>query len=373
MTDMTWSLVRELAEFRSREPGALSLYVRLDPSESPTPQALSTRFNSLLTQVEKTYLANGDETHRRKSIRDGLQRIRDWADTEFDRDGARGVAVFVSADDDYWRVVHVPDPVEDHVGVDRQFSVAPLVRVVHDDDVFVAQMDRERGAVFQLVDGRLDEIVDESDEVPGQHDQGGWSQARYQRHIEKLVKEHLKAVGGELDGELRRSGAPQLVIVAPEEIRTEIESHLSPETKDAIVGWARAEPHSTPAELLTVVQPILAEAREARERDALARWQELLARDGRASAGWGDTLEAASDARVELLLASPAAAATGYRCPECLRATAEPGTCPLDGTPLEEHDALDLAVHQTLVHGGRVLTLDASRDGLESIGALLRF
>src|SRR3954469_16724557 len=361
MPDMTWNLVRELADFRSSEPTALSFYMRLDPTESPTPQALSTRFNSLLTEVEKTYLSNGAEPDRQISIRSGLERVREWAAGEFDRDGVRGVAVFVSTDDDYWRVVPMRDPVDDHVEVDRQFAVAPLLHLVREDDVFVVLVDRERGTVFRLADGRLQEIADESDEVPRQHDQGGWSQARYQRHIEQLVKEHLKAVGGELAGEVRRAGKPQLVIVAPDELRSEIEAHLSAETRDSIIGWGRAEPHSTPTELLTVVQPIVADARDARRRDELARWQEQLARGGRASAGWHDTLEAASDARVELLLANRIAGATAYRCPDCLRATAEPGNCPLDGTRLEEHDALDLAVHQTLVHGGRVEMLDEGR------------
>src|SRR3954454_2534916 len=304
MSRVTWNLVRELAEFRASEPRALSLYVRLDPSESPTPQALSTRFNSLLTQVERAYPSNGAESVPRSSIRHSLDRVREWVESEFDRDGSRGVAVFVSTDDDFWRVVRMPDPVDDHVEVDRQFAVAPLVHLVRDDEIFVAQLDRERGTVFRLVDGHLEEIADESDEVPRQHDQGGWSQARYQRHIEKLVKDHLKTVGGELEGELRRSRRPRLVVVAPDELRSEIEAPLSPETRDAVVGWARAEPHSTPAELLTVVEPILAEARESRDRDELERWREQLGRHDRASSGWKDTLEAASDARIELLLAN---------------------------------------------------------------------
>ena len=39
--------------------------------------------------------------------------------------------------------------------------------------------------------------------MPGRHSQGGWSQARYQRHIEHLVQQHLKTVGDELDGRVR--------------------------------------------------------------------------------------------------------------------------------------------------------------------------
>ena len=61
----------------------------------------------------------------------------------------------------------------------------------------------------------------------------------------------------------------------------------------------------------------------------------------------------------------------------CGRAQAEDGSCPLDGTTLEEADAgLDLAVHQTLTHGGTVEVIGEERRDLEPVGgvaALLRF
>jgi peptide chain release factor subunit 1 len=366
--------MRELADFRSDDASALSFYVRLDPSEAPTPPSVATRFNSLLTEVERVYLEDGVRGRRKAAIRAGVEQVRAWARRDFDRDGMRGVAVFVSAPEGSWRVVTCPEPVADHVEVDRQFALGPLVPLVRGgEEAFVALLDRERGLVFRVVDGRLEEVVDGSDEIPGRHDQGGWSQARYARHIEHLVRRHLKEVGEELDGSVRGARAAQLVIVAPEELRSEIEAKLSAETLDAVVGWAHAEPHATAAELFEVVRPVLDRARERRAAAQLERWHEQLGRNARATEGWHDTLEAASDARVDVLLAAQGAGDTAYRCPECLRAAAEPGTCPLDGTELEAHDALDLAVHQTLVHGGSVLTLDESRDGLRSVGALLRF
>jgi hypothetical protein len=52
------------------------------------------------------------------------------------------------------------------------------------------------------------------------------------------------------------------------------------------------------------------------------------------------------------------------------------GSCPLDGTTMERSEAgLDLAVHQTLAHGGTVHVIRDRRD-LEPVGgvaALLRF
>ena len=101
-----------------------------------------------------------------------------------------------------------------------------------------------------------------------------------------------------------------------------------------------------------------------------------LGRNGRAASGWHATLEAASDARVELLLFRDGANHAAKRCPACGRLSVDGSKCPLDGTQLDEsQDGLDLAVHQTLAHGGRVWAV-RHRDDLddaEGVGALLRF
>src|SRR5213076_1558320 len=149
-------------------------------------------------------------------------------------------------------------------------------------------VNRERGQVFQLRGGRLHEVVDRTEEQPGQHDQGGWSQERFRRHIEKLVAEHLKKVGGEIDRRVRRVRGPQLVIVAPEELRSEIEGALSVAARESIVGWASAEAHASPAGLLAVARPHLEHARAARAAEALERWHEERGKSARASAGWAD-------------------------------------------------------------------------------------
>src|SRR5436309_1385938 len=82
---------------------------------------------------------------------------------------------------------------------------------------------------------------DATDDVPGRHDQGGWSQARFQRHTEKLVAEHLKEVAEELDRRVRRMRSPQVIVVSSEEVRAEFEELVSSETKNAIVGWTSAD------------------------------------------------------------------------------------------------------------------------------------
>jgi peptide subunit release factor 1 (eRF1) len=166
------------------------------------------------------------------------------------------------------------------------------------------------------------------------------------------------------------------VIVAVEETRADLEEVLSHDVKKALIGWTSADAHAGAAELLRVVEPLLQSWRAGQETNAVERWKEEAGRNGRAAAGWAPTLEAASDGRVEQLLFQNGADRPAWECPACGRVASEGGACPLDGTQMEQrNDGLDLAVHQTLAHGGTIWALSERQDlePVEGIGALLRF
>jgi peptide chain release factor subunit 1 len=373
---VTWSLLRELAGFRAEKGCATSVYMNLDPSEVPTAGDAQTRMNALLNAAEKT--DRSELTHEQRS---GLQadfaRIARWFDDDFERNGARALAIFAAGLDNVWRTLPLPARVPDGVRVGRDLYLAPLVPLVaRADGTIVAVVGREQGQLYRLRDGRLEEIAEHYDEQPGQHDQGGWSQSRYSRHIEKLVQDHLKGVAQELDRSRRQLHSPKIVLVGAEETRSEFIEALSHEAREAVVGWTHAKSSAGPAELLEAVTPILEKAEAKEESKAIERWREEAGRSGRAASGWEQTLEAASDARVDLLLFQEGSDHSAWRCPACGRAALAEGSCPLDGTRLEPVDAgLDLAVHQTLAHGGAVWAIRYHDDlaPVEGIGALLRF
>jgi len=373
---VTWPQLRELAAFRATNGCAISLYVNLDPSEVPTAADAQSRVNALLNSAEKT--DRSDLTHdQRGALKADLERIERWFDDDFERDGSRAVAVFAASLDNFWSTISLPEPVADGVKVGRELHLAPLVPVVaRADGTIVAVVGREQGQLYRLQAGRLVEIAEHYDEQPGQHDQGGWSQSRYQRHIQKLVQEHLKGVAEELDRSRRRMHAPKIVLVCSEEMRSEFMDELPADAREALVGWTQAEAHAGPAELLAAVTPVLAQADTKAEEEVIARWKEEAGRNARATSGWEQTLEAASDGRVEVLLFQEGSDHSAFRCPACGRAAANEGACPLDGTSLESVDGgIDLAVHQTLMHGGAVWAVRHHEDlaPVGGIGALLRY
>ncbi|MGB2952847.1 MAG: Vms1/Ankzf1 family peptidyl-tRNA hydrolase [Gaiellaceae bacterium] len=376
---VNWNGLRDLASFRAEKGCAISCFVNLDPSISPTSKDVDARVSALLQEGEKTESERRSElTHeQREALHADFARIQAYFDNEFSREGAQGLAIFVAGLDNFWRAISLSEPVPDEINVGRQFLLAPLVPLVgRSEGALVCVVGRERGEIYQLRGGRLHELVEQFDEQLSRHDQGGWSQARYQRHIEKHVLEHLKEVAELLDRHVRRLHRPPVVVVASEETRTEFDDLLSHDVKSVVIGWTTAESHAAPPELLEIARPVLEEWRSRQEDEAIQRWREEAGRHARAAAGWPETLEAASDGRVELLLFEEGVDRPAWQCPACGRLSSEAGACPLDGTRMEERaQGLDLAVHQTLAHGGSVLALRHHRDlePVEGVGALLRY
>jgi peptide chain release factor subunit 1 len=340
---------------------------------------VQTKVNSLLAAGERQLEERRSQMARdqREGLKKDLERIAAWFDDGFDRQGVRGLGVYAAGLDNFWATLTLPEPVEDEVRIGGELYLAPLARLAGRDGGLVAFVGRERGHVWRLGGGQLTEIADQSTEVQGQHSQGGWSQARYERSVENQVGQHLRDVAATLDGCVRKLHGTRVVLIGSEDIRSEFEALLSNEVQNAVAGWATAEAHADGAQVLEAAKPVFDEWWSGREDDVLERWREEIGKNGRAASGWESTLEAASDGRVDLLLVQDGVDQTAYQCPQCGRAQMSNGSCPLDGTTMEERDGgLDLALHQTLAHGGTVHVIRGERRDLEPVGgvaALLRF
>jgi peptide chain release factor subunit 1 len=376
---ITWDNLRELAGFNADQGCAVSLYLNLDPREVPTAADVETRANSLISEASRTLEERKGSLTReaREALKQDIERIASWFADGFDRHGLRGVAVFAAGLDNLWSTVPLPDPVTDHLTIGVGLCLAPLARLAsRAEPLLVAAVGRERGQVFELASGSLVEIADDTEDVPGRHDQGGQSQGRYERHIDEIVERHWRRVADTLDSCVRKLQRSHVVLVGTEDMRSDFEVMLTSAVKNRLLGWTTAEAHADGPPLLEAARPVIEEWWASRDDEVIARWREEAGKQGRASTGWEQTLEAASDGRAELLLVQDGADEPAYQCPACGRAQRANGSCPLDGTTLESRKSgLDVAVHQTLMHGGTVHVIRERRDlePVGGVGALLRY
>lgn len=80
---VSWSGLRELAEFRAEKGCAISIYLDLDPKTTPTAGDAATRVNALLTDGERHAEANSRGlTHdQRVALKEDFSRIRTTSPT----------------------------------------------------------------------------------------------------------------------------------------------------------------------------------------------------------------------------------------------------------------------------------------------------
>jgi peptide chain release factor subunit 1 len=368
----------------------LSVFVNLDPGEFPTPRDRQSEVISLLDRAASR-VEEEDEPDR-KELRKDVQKLRAWLLEHSDwEEGDRGVAIFVSNARDLFEIFKLAKPVSSAVAIEATPYLEPLAVLVPSRAVCVALVERDRARIFCGDESALEEIVDERDEdVPGRHDQGGWSQPRYQRHIEDHVARHLSDVAARLLDLYKEGRVERLVIGCTEELLPRVLDHLHSYLRERFAGRIEVDVKTANAdELQELVAAVLEREDERREEEFFERLRRELAVAGRAAYGLEGTLAAVNEARVEVLLTKLDLTEPGVFCPKCgwLGVAPQPGggnplaeatgpECPVDGGALEETgNVVEKAVERTILLSAQTWAprFHDDLDRLGGIAALLRF
>src|SRR5919107_1100592 len=156
--------------------------------------------------------------------------------TDIAQNGTRAVAVYACGPADLLEVVSLRRPVESAVVLERSPHVEPLIADAGSERWCVVLANRRNARLFVGDGGGLEETDRVEDDVHSQHDQGGWSQARYQRGVEKEKDNHLVHVADVAFDLYKRRGFDRLLIGAPEELVNDFEGRLHPYLQKRIVG-----------------------------------------------------------------------------------------------------------------------------------------
>src|SRR3954453_5873467 len=332
--------LRRLAEVRPERGLVLSVFFNLDPSEFGTPAARATEATSVLTEAahkveEAAERLGHDEAQALKS---DVQRVREVLGTgDLAQNGTHGVAVYACGPADLLEIVSLAHPIESRAVVDDTPWVEPLLRAGADEEWCVLLVNRRVARIFCGPATRLAEVQQVEDDTHGQHQQGGWSQARYQRSVEQEKLTHLQHSLDTLFTHFKRDPFNHLVLGAPEDLATEVEDRLHPYLRERLAGRIGIDVENTsPDEVRTAAAKVVEEKLVAREREALDRMAEGVGRGGRGAAGIPDVMAALEQQRVECLLL-----ADGFDAPEREAAIEKAITQSADVLVVRHHDDLE--------------------------------
>jgi peptide chain release factor subunit 1 len=345
----------------------LSVYLDLDPARFPTPAARDTQLRALLSEA------------RRDAPKRDVDAIRALLDSEpAIARGARGLAIFSSADADVLEAVGLPSAVEPMAVVDTVPWLEPLAAMISPGDWGVAVVSRSAARLFRGGPTGLREFAEIHDDLHRRHAQGGWSQARFQRGVEEQVAFHARRVAERLLRAHQHRPFEHLAIIASDELQPVIVRSLHSTLSARLAGTIDADLEHVPTgEIARAVEPVITRAAHDRERALVACIEQALGTGGAAAAGLDEVLSTLEQDRVEALLVPERSTLKAGLCPTCGRLSTDAGRrCPLDGAVLAEVDAIEHATEEAARRSAPIVVVRHETDWLTEhggIAALLRW
>lgn len=367
--------LRYLAGLRSEKRLIVSLYLPLEKGE-PGEAKLPIRLKNLINEALEAKESWTPEQIR--SVEEDLARIERLVAEERVL-GSKSVIAFASSPLGLWEVFRPPVGVGKGLAIDHVPRVAPLIAFAGQLERYCTVLiDKSRSRIFFLDLGSVEERYDIYGVVPGRHDQGGWAQARYQRHHDDHVMHHLKDTAYELFRLHHEEGFHSLLVAGTEEVVTQFADYLHPYLKESLVATLTLEMTASPKEVQEQSLAIVEDLKKREEANLIEKLKGEALSGRLGVIGLEDTLHAWQAGQAFTLLINEGFHAPGRRCPQCGSLTVREGSCPYCNQTLEPlRDVVEELIKRAFLGNTEIKSIAGeNKEALAEmgkIGALLRF
>lgn len=297
-------LLRKLAAFEPGDLPLLSVYLDVRPEGTPERPAVRAGLVVLedrLREIRRTYLPRGPQLD---SFDADAARIQSFVANEMAR-STEGLALFACAGRGINEVVEVEVPFEDQVSVGPLPDLYQLARL--DDEyetAVVAVVDTNTARIFVYRYGKLIEDAGLDDD-PAHYQKrrmGGWSQARYQRHIDNHRRDFTGETGRVLARVVEREDAQHVILAGDPPSITPLLEQMPRTAAEKIRHVAQLDLRANRNEVLREIEPIMREVEAASGATAVDRVVGEVRRGGLGASGVDAVRAALDNAQVDQLI-----------------------------------------------------------------------
>jgi peptide chain release factor subunit 1 len=353
----------KLAAFDAGPFPVVSLYLNLQPDQHGRAN-FEPFLRKELNERLRTFHASGPE---RESLEQDASRIREYVGQV---DGsAHALALFACAAGDLFEAIQLAAPIPEHrLHISDQPHLYPLARLLDEFPRYVVLLaDSHWARIFVCAANALQHTEEIEGTKTRHHKVGGWSQARYQRHVENFHLQHAKEVVEAL-ARIVREESIGAIVLAGEDIVPVVREQLPKDLEERVVDIVKLDIRAPEREVLekTIAALRVKDAETDRERvDALIG---AYRGNGLACIGVEDTRRAFEMGQVDELLIPAVPDAIAVDEPESPASTG--GT----SESAKEHVAGEFVVKARQTSARIRFIEDVSLlEPLGGVGAILRF
>jgi peptide subunit release factor 1 (eRF1) len=206
------TLIEQLERLAAMEPSpypVVSLYLNTQPNERGRDQYQAFVRKELKARAG-TYPARSSE---REMLDRDLDRISTFLESQVEP-SANGVAIFACDAANLFEALQLDAPVDEHsLYVGDQPHLYPLARLLSQYPRYVAVLaDTHRTRIVVVAEGAVRQDTAIEGVKTRRTSQGGWSQARYQRHVENYHLQHVKDVVSALEKIVAAEGISRIIV-----------------------------------------------------------------------------------------------------------------------------------------------------------------
>ena len=291
-----------LAAFEPTTFPVLSLYLNTQPDQHGRAEFESFVRKEVGTRARTYPLRSAD----RQSFTRDAEKITKYLSEEL-LPSANGLALFAcSGADEFFEAVQLDAPIDEHrLYVYHQPHVYPLARLTDQYRRYAALIvDTNSARLFvfglgeKLGSARLKNVKVSRTSV------GGWSQARYQRHVKNYHLRHAKEVVEVLERVVSADNIQQIILAGDEVIIPTLREQMPHHLKERVVDTLRLDIATPEHEVLAATLEALREQDIKDDAEKVERLLDEYRAGGLAVLGAHDTLLALSNAQVDELIIS---------------------------------------------------------------------
>jgi peptide chain release factor subunit 1 len=365
--------IKRLAAIPASDHAFLSVYIDTQRHDESQRDRIRLFLKDELRRVREAF---GDNGHKAE-IERGLKQIETFVENSL-APSTRGAAIFSCPADDLFVPIQLPVSVDPKLCIGNRPSLQPLAVLRQSYPlVILAMVDGKSARLFEVEFGQiLHEIDIEHPDMPRKHDQGGWSQANMQRHVQSHIDRHHKDVAEILSRMVDRGRASGVIFSGQERNLANFREQLPKRVQEMALGDLHLEINANGDEVVRACEELIARHVEKSMGTRLSGLEETAQKNGRGALGISQVIEAVNERKLETLFLSRTAAATGWQCTRCRMIGQQvPLGCPVCTSPVRTADLVEEFIAAAEGENAEVHFPPAASllDRYEGVGALLRF